>query len=65
MHAEMKRPGRIAVIVAALSAIGPFSVDTYFPSFPAIAEPITNCTASGDNGKGCAALRLTKPDQMP
>lgn len=28
---------RIALIVAALSALGPFSVDTYFPSFPALA----------------------------
>jgi MFS transporter, DHA1 family, multidrug resistance protein len=36
-HAAEIRPGRIAVIVAVLSAIGPFSVDTYFPSFPAIA----------------------------
>lgn len=35
---EMKRPGRIAIVVAALSALGPFSVDTYFPSFPALAE---------------------------
>jgi len=34
----MKRPGRIAIVVAALSALGPFSVDTYFPSFPALAE---------------------------
>jgi DHA1 family bicyclomycin/chloramphenicol resistance-like MFS transporter len=39
MHAaDIKRPGRTAVIVAALSALGPFSIDTYFPSFPALAE---------------------------
>ncbi len=29
--------GKNAVIIAALSALGPFSTDTYFPSFPAIA----------------------------
>lgn len=29
---------KIALILAGLSALGPFSVDTYFPSFPAIAE---------------------------
>jgi MFS transporter, DHA1 family, multidrug resistance protein len=28
---------RLALIVAALAALGPFSVDTYFPSFPDIA----------------------------
>jgi DHA1 family bicyclomycin/chloramphenicol resistance-like MFS transporter len=28
----------LALILAGLSALGPFSVDTYFPSFPAIAE---------------------------
>jgi MFS transporter, DHA1 family, multidrug resistance protein len=27
----------VGVIIAALSALGPFSVDTYFPSFPALA----------------------------
>lgn len=29
---------RITLVLAALSALGPFSVDTYFPSFPAIGE---------------------------
>jgi MFS transporter, DHA1 family, multidrug resistance protein len=33
----MKHPGRTAIVVAALSGLGPFSVDTYFPSFPALA----------------------------
>jgi MFS transporter, DHA1 family, multidrug resistance protein len=33
----MRHSGRIAIVVAALSALGPFSVDTYFPSFPALA----------------------------
>lgn len=28
---------RIGIIVGALSALGPFSIDTYFPSFPALA----------------------------
>lgn len=28
---------RIGLIVGALSALGPFSIDTYFPSFPALA----------------------------
>lgn len=31
------KTGNIAVIIAALSALGPFSTDTYFPSFPALA----------------------------
>lgn len=31
------KTGSIAIIVAALSALGPFSTDTYFPSFPALA----------------------------
>ena len=33
----MRHSGRIAIVIAALSALGPFSVDTYFPSFPALA----------------------------
>ena len=28
---------KTAWIIAALSTMGPFSIDTYFPSFPAIA----------------------------
>ncbi len=36
---QLKVPRRrIALMLAGLSALGPFSVDTYFPSFPAIAE---------------------------
>ncbi|MGZ8212249.1 MAG: MFS transporter, partial [Burkholderiales bacterium] len=30
------RMGALAALLAALSMIGPFSVDTYLPSFPAI-----------------------------
>lgn len=30
-------PGRLALLLAALAMLGPFSVDTYLPAFPAIA----------------------------
>ena len=42
----MDKPGRqqekrsIAFLLAALSALGPFSIDTYLPSFPEIAEKL-------------------------
>jgi MFS transporter, DHA1 family, multidrug resistance protein len=32
------RHGGLAVLLAALSMAGPFSIDTFFPSFHAIAE---------------------------
>lgn len=37
----MKHPSRrFAVLLAALSAIGPFSIDTYLPAFPAMAASL-------------------------
>ena len=33
----MKAPRHLAFLLAALSAIGPFSIDTYLPAFPAMA----------------------------
>lgn len=33
-------PGRLALLLAALAMLGPFSVDTYLPAFPAIAESL-------------------------
>ena len=33
----MKKHRSTALIIAALAALGPFSIDTYFPSFPALA----------------------------
>ncbi|HLO62789.1 MAG TPA: multidrug effflux MFS transporter [Azonexus sp.] len=35
-----RAPRGIAVLLAALSALGPFSIDTYLPSFPEIAEKL-------------------------
>lgn len=37
LQAEGSFPWGFALIMGALAALGPFSVDTYFPSFPAIA----------------------------
>jgi DHA1 family bicyclomycin/chloramphenicol resistance-like MFS transporter len=33
-----KAPPRLVVLLASLSALGPFSIDTYLPAFPAMAE---------------------------
>ena len=33
-------PRGIAILLASLSALGPFSIDTYLPSFPEIAEKL-------------------------
>lgn len=33
-------PRRLAFLLAALSALGPFSIDTYLPAFPAIAQAL-------------------------
>lgn len=35
--ASRPAPGRLALLLAALAMLGPFSVDTYLPAFPAIA----------------------------
>ncbi len=35
--AHRPAPGRLALLLAALAMLGPFSVDTYLPAFPAIA----------------------------
>ena len=37
MHAP---PRRLAFLLAALSALGPFSIDTYLPAFPAMAQAL-------------------------
>lgn len=36
----MISPGRLALLLAALAMLGPFSVDTYLPAFPAIASSL-------------------------
>lgn len=38
--ASRPAPGRLALLLAALAMLGPFSVDTYLPAFPAIADSL-------------------------
>ena len=39
-QAQATSSGRLAVLLAALAMLGPFSVDTYLPAFPAIASSL-------------------------
>ena len=40
MPDQARRTRGIALLLASLSALGPFSIDTYLPSFPAIADSL-------------------------
>ncbi len=40
MHGGHLNSGRLALLLAALAMLGPFSVDTYLPAFPAIASSL-------------------------
>lgn len=41
----MKPRARLIVLLSSLTAFGPFSIDTYLPSFPQIAEDLSTSTA--------------------
>lgn len=41
----MKARARLIVLLSSLTAFGPFSIDTYLPSFPQIAEDLSTSTA--------------------
>jgi DHA1 family bicyclomycin/chloramphenicol resistance-like MFS transporter len=44
IHIKPLSSGRIALLLAALSMLGPFSVDTYLPAFAAIAHSLDAST---------------------
>lgn len=39
-HRSLAAPAKLAPLLAALAAIGPFSIDTYLPAFPAMAAAL-------------------------
>ena len=40
-HSARSSAGALALLLAALAMIGPFSVDTYLPAFPVIGENLS------------------------